>query len=124
MPKNFEPPAWRKRKEPVLDAEVQASVERGQPHAGEHTAEGHSYAELIYGGCESPERALEIKNALFRSAMRLRVSISAKIVKNGDVWDVRYTARCKDCARMYIVATYGPDRQAWPYNPRERMRRD
>jgi hypothetical protein len=125
MPKNWEPPAWRKRKEPLLDAEVQQSVERGDAHpAAGHSPEGHRYAELVYGGCATEERAREIKSALYRAAGRLGVSLPApKIVRNGQEWDVHYRAACKECARLWVVARYGPDRQAWPYNPREKKPR-
>jgi hypothetical protein len=108
-------PAWKARKEPLLDDHVLASVS-----AAEMNAENGRYGELIYAGCPDEERALEIKRALFRAAKRQGYSISAHVEKAGQAYQVRFVAIDKLAARRYIVEKYGPDRTAWPYNPRQR----
>jgi hypothetical protein len=120
------PPPWRQRSGPFLDKEVQASVAAGAPHPpGGHSGSGWKYAELTYAGCDSRDRAEEIKRALYRAAARTGVSMTHKIVKAPDgTYSVRFAAACKECARLWVVRTYGPDRQAWPYNPMARSKQE
>lgn len=88
-----------------------------------HPETGH-YAKLVYKGCETKERAEEIKRALFRSAVYMHkhghanVSMSAKIVRRGNEWDVEFLAINKEHAQAYVVRKYGEDRTKWPYSPR------
>jgi hypothetical protein len=99
-------------------------IEAAHP-PGAHDFERRHYALLVYAGCKNPERAAEIKRALFRSARRIGVSLSqCDIHKNGRVWDVHFRAACKECSRQYTVQRYGPDRAAWPYNPRRKANDD
>jgi hypothetical protein len=115
MPRGAAPP-WRARKEPILDNHLHASVTQA---GGVHDERGH-YAELVYAGCESRERAKEIVRALHRSAYHLGVSVTAKPEKSGDTWSVRYKAINKEHAKAYVLGTYGSDRSKWPYDPRRK----
>jgi hypothetical protein len=109
------PPAWRQRKPPFLDAEIQASMR----HA-EMDEETGKYGTLIYSGCESADRAKEIVRALHRAAMRQGVSVHCEVKKSGRKHDVHFTVFDKQHARRYVVQKYGTDRNAWPYSPRRR----
>lgn len=111
MPKG-PPPQWKRRTEPILDAHVIASL-----NAGAMDERGH-YPELIYAGIETPERALRIKRNLFNSAKHLGVSMTAEIEEAGSGYQVRYHAIDKSHARAHMIATYGPDRSNWAYDPR------
>jgi len=107
-------PSWRQRKPPLLDSHILASVADGTVND-----EGQ-YSVLVYTGCETRERALEIKRALFRAAKRQGVSVTAKVEKHGKEFAVRFRAIDKATARKYVIERYGPDRSLWPYNPRKR----
>jgi len=112
-------PGWRKRKEPIRDDHVLASVHVA---GGKHDDRGH-YAVLVIEGCATREEAQEEVRALNRCAMYLRkqgiadLGMSAKIRKRGDVFDVRFHAIDKTFARQYVIDTYGPDPARWPYHP-------
>jgi hypothetical protein len=81
---------------------------------------GH-YAKLVYAGCETKDRAVEIKRALFRSARYVGVSVSANIVKAPDgTFQVHFFAINKAHAKKYVLEKYGPDRSKWAYDPRAR----
>lgn len=108
-------PAWRARKGPFLDAEILASV--NHQAMDEETGK---YGTLVYAGCESPARAKEIKQALYRAAKRQGFSVHTEIKRSGGKHHVHFTAISKEHARRYVVQTYGTDRSAWPYNPRQR----
>lgn len=106
-------PEWRRRKEPVLDHLLIASVSQVN---GVHNAEGH-YGELVYAGCESKTRADEIKRALYRAGKHTGHSVHAKVEKHGSEWQVRFKAIDKTMARKYMLSHYGDDRTKWPYSP-------
>ena len=59
-------PQWHRRKEPVLDHYLQASVDQC---GGQYDENGH-YALLVYSGCETRDRAKEISQALYRAGNR------------------------------------------------------
>jgi hypothetical protein len=109
-------PQWRIRKEPILDAHIHASVDQVK---GVCSPEGH-YALLVYSGCATRDRAKEISQALYRSGRHLGFSVSAKVVKAGDCWQVEFKAIDKTLAKKYMLGKYGNDVSKWPYNPRRR----
>lgn len=103
---------WRARKAPFTHEHVQASIDGGKDERGH-------YRELLYTGCDTAERADEIRRSLHRCAGHLGVSMSARIEALADgTYQVRFRAIDKAAARAYVVKRYGPDRQKWPYNPR------
>jgi hypothetical protein len=102
------------RKEPVLDHLIQAAMDAVD---GEHDQDTGRYGTLHYTGCESRERATEIKQALFRAARHLGVSLHADIQRDGAGYRVEFTPVNKAHARAYVVAKYGNDRSKWPYSP-------
>lgn len=101
-------PNWSAKKPPYTHDHVQASVARGL------NAETGHYGTLIYSGCETKERALEIKRSLYRCAKHLGYSMHAEIEPAGDGYQVRFKAIDKAAARAYVRKKYG-DRM--PYNP-------
>jgi hypothetical protein len=118
-------PQWRKRKDPVLDHYVLASIEQaGGP--GRHNPETGHYAELLINDLADRAEAEEYVRALNRSALHLHryrvaeVGMSAKPEKDGERWRVRFKAIDKTAARAYVLKRYGPDRSRWPYDPRRR----
>lgn len=114
-------PSWRARKEPLLDAEILASVAAGSAGGHEHGPGNGRFGELVYTGCQNKDQAQDIKRALFRAAKRQGVSLTlARIERRGRGYVVRFAAGCKTCGQQYVVSRYGPDRSAWPYNPRRR----
>ena len=120
-------PLWRMRKEPVLDELVMESIRQAGGH-GHFDPETGWYATLVYRGCATRERAMEIRQALFRAAGYLHkhgaasVSMAAKVIKDGDEFAVEFRAVDKDKARQYILSKHGPDISKWPYDPRARGR--
>jgi hypothetical protein len=117
-------PEWRKRREPIVDGYVIASVTQAGGQ-GQHNSDGH-YAELVITGLDSREEAAEYVRALNRSALWLtrnagaEVGMSAKIEKTATGYRVRFKAVDKVLARKHILEKYGPDPSQWPYNPRAR----
>ena len=111
-------PEWKRRKEPILDHLLHASV--AHVNGVYHPETGH-YGELIYQGIDTRERAAEIKRALFRAGKHTGHSVSAKIEKSGDGYLIRFKAIDKNMARKYMLDHYGADRTRWPYSP---FRRD
>lgn len=107
-------PEWKRRKEPVLDHLLHASV--AHVNGVYHPETGH-YGELVYAGCPTRERAQEIRRALFRSGKHTGHSVTATIVKNGEVFDVHFKAIDKTMAKQYMLQRYGTDRTKWPYSP-------
>jgi hypothetical protein len=103
------------RKSPDLSHYIQASKDAA---GGVHDpATGH-FGELHHTGCESRERALEIKRALFRAAGYHKCSVAVRIVQDADgTHRVIFTAIDKEHARAYVKARYG-DKP--PYTPRKR----
>jgi hypothetical protein len=118
-------PEWARRKEPVLDAHVWASIDKAGGLGRHHPQTGH-YAELLITGLTSREEAAEWKRALYRAAYHLHrhgrasVSMSAKIEPDGEGYRIRFRAVDKTAARGYMLRRYGPDVNRWPYNPRRR----
>lgn len=118
-------PAWRKRKDPVLDDYVMASVEQAGGLGSHDPGSGH-YHELVIKGLTSREEAAEWSRALYRSAHYLArnniadVSMNAKIERDGDAYRIRYKAIDKTRARAHVLERYGSDRSKWPYDPRRR----
>ena len=111
----FNPHAKPYRKEPVLDHIVQAAIDAV---GGQHDESGH-YGSLRYTGCADRDRAKEIKQALYRSARHLGVSLFYSIVKEDDgTYTVEFTAVNKTHARAHVVSKYGADRGKWAYDPR------
>lgn len=111
MPKGPGSPL-RPRKHPLTDEHIQASVARGMDPVTGH------YAELIYGGCETYERALEIKRSLYRCAKYLGYSMKADIEDApGGGYQVRFKAIDKAKARAHIAAKYKDRLHELPYNP-------
>jgi len=102
-------PQWTAKKPPFTHDHVQASV------AGGLNAQTGHYAELLYQGCESEERAVEIKRSLYRCAKHLGFSMKAEVEPGaGSDWQVRFRAIDKATARAYVRKRYG---QKMPYNP-------
>lgn len=97
---------------------VRASI--SQANGVPDPEKGH-YATLVYAGCESRERADEIKRALFRSARYVGVSVSASVKAAGDgTYAVTFKAIDKSYAKKYMIEHFGADRSKWPYDPRAR----
>ena len=104
------------RKEPVLDHIVQAAIDAVGGTCNPDT--GH-YGSLRYTGCADRDRAKEIKQALYRSARHLGVSLFYSIVREDDgTYTVEFTAVNKTHARAHVVSKYGADRGKWAYDPR------
>lgn len=118
-------PQWRRRKEPVVDHWVLASVEQAGGIGRHHPKTGH-YGELIIDGLTSRAEAAEWKRALFRCAHYLNrtgqasVGMSADIERDGRGYRIRFRAVDKTLARQHVMAKYGSDRSKWPYDPRRR----
>lgn len=108
-------PAWRTRKEPILDHLIHASVNQ----AGGKPDEKGGFAEIHYTGCATRERAMEIRRAAFRSKRHTGYSVSAKPKqdKSGE-WRVIIRAHDPAMAKAYMIERYGEDRTKWPYSPK------
>lgn len=99
-----------------MDDHLRASMARTNGIPDSET--GH-YGKLIYAGCESKERANEIKRALFRSGRYVGCSVSATVKPAGNgTFNVEFVAISKVHARKYILEKHGTDRSKWPYDPR------
>lgn len=105
----------RPRMEPLTDDHVMASVNSGADENGH-------YRELIYGGIENAERALEIKRSLFRCAKYLGFSMTAEIEKAGEGFQIRFHAIDKAVARAFHAARYKGREHEMPYNPYHRTK--
>jgi hypothetical protein len=118
-------PAWRARKEPVVDDWIMASVERAGGIGKHHPTTGH-YAELVITDLADKAEADEYKRALFRCAHYLNrtgqapLSMSAKVERDGAKYKITFRAVDKTLARAHVLAKYGNDRSKWPYDPRRR----
>jgi hypothetical protein len=118
-------PSWRRRKEPVLDDWILASVSQAGGLGQHHPKTGH-YATLWIRGLDSKENAQEWQQALYRCAHYLNrtgtapVSMSAKIHRKGSGYEIEFRAVDKTLARKHVLERYGPDRSKWPYDPRRR----
>jgi hypothetical protein len=116
-------PEWAKRKEPIMDDFVFASINAAN---GKHDPDTGHYATLVYAGCSDRERAKEISNRLFSSALWLTkhkkasVSMSTKIKPASDgTYSVEYVVINKAHARKFVLEKYGTDRSKWAYDPRK-----
>jgi hypothetical protein len=118
-------PGWRKRKDPVTDDYILASVNQAGGPGKHDPATGH-YGELLIEDLASKEEAIEYRNSLFRCALWLHrngvaeISMSAKIERAGKQYRIRFAAVDKTWARQHVLSKYGPDRSKWPYDPRRR----
>jgi hypothetical protein len=116
-------PSWQKRLEPVLDHLIQASIDQAD---GKHHPETGHYATLRYTGCETRERATEVKRALFRCANWMHkhgiasIGMNAEIIKDGNTWTVEFRAVDKELARQHVIQKYGDDPNKWPYFARRK----
>lgn len=118
-------PGWKSRKQPVVDDYILASVEQAGGIGAHHQETGH-YATLYIRGLTSREQAAEWSRALYRCAHYLArnqladVSMSAKISRVGNKYEIEFRAVDKTLARAHVLAKYGTDRSKWPYDPRRR----
>jgi hypothetical protein len=112
-------PEWRRRKEPLTDHLIKASVDAVN---GIPDGETGRYGTLTYTGMDSKERAQEIRKSLFRCAKYLGFSMHAKPpAKQADgTYSIELTAISKKHAQAFVARTYGPDRSKWPYDPRRK----
>lgn len=120
-------PDWRRRKEPVVDDWILASVQRAGGLGKHHPETGH-YAELVITKLATREEADEYRRALFRCAhylnrtRRAAVSMSAdRPERTAAGYQVRFRAVDKTLARQHVMQRYGTDRSKWPYDPRARV---
>lgn len=107
-------PALR-HKLPRLTEHVQHCINQceGTPHP-----ETGKMGELTIAGCETRERADDLKKQAHRAARDFGVSVSCKVERaDDDTYSVTLQVFHKDYARKYMVDKYGPDANAWPYRP-------
>lgn len=118
-------PEWTRRKPPVLDGYVLASVDQAGGPGQHHPETGH-YATMYIRGLADQDEAKAYVQALYRSAHYLHrrkiaaVSMNAKAKRDGSSWAVEFRAVDKTLARKHVLDRYGPDRSKWPYDPRRR----
>jgi hypothetical protein len=112
-------PEWKRRKLPITDELIQASV--NQSNGVCNTETGH-YGLLVYSGLESRDVAIEYKNSLFRCAKYLGYSIWVDKPKKdaSGTYSLEFRAINKAHARRWILAQHGNDRSQWPYDPRRK----
>jgi hypothetical protein len=112
-------PEWRRRKLPITDEYINASVNLVN---GVHDPESGHYGLLVISGLESRDEAVEYKNSLFRCAKYLGYSVWVdKPVKDANgSYSLIYRAINKAHARRWILSQHGTDRNAWPYDPRRK----
>ena len=117
MPKG-PPPQWRRR-DCSMDHLVAAAVDAGFGQV------------LVYRGMETPERAQEVRRGIYRCAKHRDIAAEAGTValagddqmmgisrERDGTYTLRYRVWTKKQARKAHLARYGPDRTAWPYDPR------
>lgn len=112
MPRSAAPP-WKRRLEPILDHLIHESVSQASGTADDKGR----YRELHYTGCDTRERAHEIKKALYRSRRYTGLSVHAHIERDGKKWKVVFFAVDPVAAKRYMLDHYGSDRSKWPYSP-------
>lgn len=119
---------WNRRKPPITDNYIQASIDKAGGHGNHDPATGH-YAEIIIRGFDSLEGddgAREFRASLFRCAWYMTrhgtasVSADAKIERDGDGYKIRFKAIDKIYAVNHHLKTHGTDRSKWAYDPRRR----
>ena len=118
-------PEWRRRKEPIVDEYILASISKAGGLGRHHPETGH-YATLIIRGLKDREEAGEWSRALYRCAHYLNrtgqaaVSMSAKIRRANGGYEIEFRAVDKTLAKAHVLAKYGADRSKWPYDPRRK----
>jgi hypothetical protein len=86
---------------------------------------------LVYQGIETIERAQEIRRGIYRCAKHRNISAEAGTVAlaaeeeqmglhrtRDGTYTIKYRVWTKAQARKAHLARFGPDRSAWPYDPR------
>jgi hypothetical protein len=122
MPKG-PPPAWTSR-DCRFDHLIAAAITQGIGKT------------VFYKGIETPERAKDIKNGIYRCARHRGISVwvewkhSGRLTTRSADWPpdkepdgtytLQFTVSTKTQARKRHIAKYGTDRTQWPYNPRQR----
>lgn len=117
MPKG-PPPQWNRR-DCTFDHLVQAGVDAGYGQV------------LVYRGIEDIERAQAIRRGVYRCARHREISAEAgtvALMDDGDMmglhresdgtYTLKYRVWSKSQAKKAHLARYGPDRSAWPWDPR------
>ena len=121
-------PEWRKRKEPILDHYVLASIEQAGGLGKHDPVSGH-YGTLLVRELADREEAAEYVRALNRAALHLRRYQVADVGMSGpdgthgaEGYQIRFRADRQDRSpRQHVLRRYGPDRSKWPYDPRRRQ---
>ena len=87
---------------------------------------------LVLRGIETWDRANEVRKGIYRCARHRRVSAEAGpsrvvtepgqmgIHKTGKTFELRFQLHSKRNGRAHLLDTHGPDRAAWPYDPRRK----
>lgn len=117
MPKG-PPPQWRRR-DCSFDHLVSAAVDAGWGQV------------LVYGGIEEIERAQAIRRGIYRCARHREISADAGTValaaeddqmglrrERDGTYTLKYRVWTRSQARKAHLQRFGPDRSAWPYDPR------
>jgi hypothetical protein len=110
-------PEWRKRKEPILDAYINAAISL------KPMDDNGAYGTLVYNDVATLAEVKELSNALRRSAYHLKVSVGVRHKEDPDHpghWAITYTVYDKAHAKAWLIATKGPDRSQWKYDPRKK----
>lgn len=118
-------PGWRARKEPISDDYLLAVISQaGGP--GKHDATTGLYGTLVIRGLKDRDEAKEWDLSLYRCALWLTrnrnadISVTTKIERAGSGYAVRFSVYNKTHGRAHVLSKHGPDRAAWPYDPRRR----
>lgn len=115
------PPGWSRR-DCRFDHLVTAAMERGFGIT------------LVYSGIDDEQRAHDIRRGIYRCSKHRGVSADAgpaRVISGADdemgvrrnrdgTFTLRYRIWKKSDARKRHLQRHGPDRAAWPYNPRRR----
>lgn len=120
-------PEWRRRREPITDDWIMASVTQAGG-LGKHHPETGWYATLVINDLADKEEADEYRKSLYRCAHHMSrnnvapLSMSAdRAVRNANgTYSITFRAVDKTLARAHVLARYGNDRSKWPYDPRRR----
>jgi len=111
------PPPTRQQRDCRFDNLVAAAISRGYGIT------------LRYTGIETLERGHEIRRGIYRCARHREVSADAgpsKVVDGaamglhaaGGGYELLFRIWSKSSGRARVLATYGPDRSSWAYDPR------
>lgn len=117
------PPGWTRR-DCRFDHLLAVAVEKGEKKP------------ITYTGIETPERAKDIKNGIYRCARHRGISVWVEWKHSGRVstttadwppdkeadgtYTLTYAVVSKAAARKRHIEKYGTDRANWPYNPRQK----